>query len=182
MSYRDYWTTQDVPAHTGAVNANGVDDLREVLAALHVDLSGQKVVDVGCGTGRLSELCGDYIGVDIAPSQVEYAKSKGLHALLIDGPEDLTLYESSADTVCCFSVFTHISREDRQAYLHAFTELAPRVVVDILPGDQEHGDIPAWYTPASSFETDLVDAGFSNFDSCDRRSADGHLHRYYVAW
>lgn len=180
-AYRDYWTTDNVPALTGAVNANGVDDIREVLAALHIDLTDSKVVDVGCGTGRLAQLCGEYVGLDIAPSQVVYANEQGLEAYVIDSPASLTEFESEAAIVCCLSVFTHIPREERQAYLDRFGVLAGRLLVDILPG-AEGGSIAAWYAQPSSFERDLLDAGYSNFDSYDRTSGDGHSHRYYLAW
>jgi SAM-dependent methyltransferase len=182
VSYRDYWTTTDVPAHTGAINANGVEDIQEVLAALHVDLTDLAVIDVGCGTGRLAALCGEYVGLDIAPSQVDYAKVQGLDAYLIDGPTSLDDYDAEANIVCCLSVFTHVDRDTRRKYLAQFTRLAQRTLVDILPGSSEAGGIPAWYTASSDFELDLLDAGYTNFDSYDRRSGDGYLHRYYLAW
>lgn len=184
MSYREFWTVpaEKVAEKTGAVNADGVSDLVEVLAALNADLSRQKVIDVGCGTGRLATLCGEYVGLDVAPSQVEFARAAGLEAELIDGPGDLAGFESDADTVCCFSVFTHVPRSERQAYLREFRLLAARTVADVLPAETDGGGISAWYADTSAFESDLVDAGFENFDSYDRTSGDGHLHRYYLAW
>ncbi len=174
-SYRDYWTTSqdNVFYLTGAVNATGVEDIQEVLDGFDVSLTD--VIDVGCGTGRISKLCKIYRGFDISPSQVEYAKSKGLNAELLDGPESLKGLK--ADWVLCLSVFTHISRDDRQAYLDVFKTIAPNLLVDILPG-AEGGSVPAWYANQEDFESDLQGAGY-RYSSLVRYP--GHYHRYYLA-
>jgi len=178
LSYRDFWTVpqEDVFYKTGAVNAVGVTDIQEVVDGLGLDLSTSDVIDVGCGTGRISALCGEYRGYDIAPSQVEYARSTGLQAELIDGPE--SLQGLTAGIVLCLSVFTHISRGDRQAYLDVFRSIAPRLLVDILPG-AEGGGIPAWYADVEQFEFDLRAAGYEIQSSFVRYP--GHHHRYFYA-
>lgn len=178
--YLAHW---DVPADhapdkTGAAGVMDLSDIREVLNHFNRDLSTLDVIDVGCGTGRLAQACGEYRGFDIAPGMVEYARRTGLSAQVIREPCDLRGYE--ADIVCCLSVFTHISRLDRLDYLHRFEAMAPILLVDILPGP-EGGTPHAWYADAYQFETDLVHHGFANIDTYARISPDGANHLYFHA-
>lgn len=176
--YAEFWNVEphEAPHKTGAASVMDLADIREVLGHFDLDLSNKKVVDVGCGTGRLAQVCGDYYGYDVAEGMVAYAKQNGVRAALIGDLEDC----GNADIVCCLSVFTHIPRYDRQAYLARFAQIAPTVLVDILPGAEE-GSIQAWYADRTGFERDLIDAGFGNFDSYGRFSPDGASHLYYLA-
>jgi len=96
----------------------------DVLKAVGLTPAGY-VVDVGCGSGRLaiplaSYLTGGYLGIDIVPDLVAYARSqvarpdwrfevaKGLTIPAADGV---------ADIVCFFSVFTHLLHEQSFLYL-----------------------------------------------------------------
>jgi SAM-dependent methyltransferase len=83
------------------------------------------VIDVGCGSGRLAKplseyLRGPYLGIDIVPELLDYARD------LVARPDwrfevapGLTIPERKerADTVCFFSVFTHLLHEQSFAYL-----------------------------------------------------------------
>jgi SAM-dependent methyltransferase len=136
-----------------------------------------RVLDIGCGTGRLSMLCSEYVGCDVAPAMVAFAAARGLDARVIDGAADLP--DGPFDTVACLSVFTHIARQDRQDYLAAIRErLTGEALVDILPGD-EGGDIGRWTAHVGEFERDLADAGFAVLSVFEWRSRDSALHRYY---
>lgn len=179
-TYREFWDVpvEQVPQKTGAATVMDCADIQDVLDNLRVSLDDKLVVDVGCGTGRLHRLCGEYVGYDVAPNMVLYAAIGGLNVRLIDGPQDV---HAKGDIVCCLSVFTHLPRDERRAYLEKFRTLAPTLLVDILPDGEESGGIPAWFTPSSSFERDLIAAGFENFDSYSRESPDAALHRYYLA-
>lgn len=179
-AYREFWDVpvDRVPQKTGAAPVMDCADIEDVLTNLGLSLRDKLVVDVGCGTGRLHRLCGEYVGYDVAPNMVLYAAIEGLNVRMIDGPLDV---HAKGDVVCCLSVFTHLPPEDQRAYLERFRTLAPALLVDILPADDYAGGIPAWYTPPSSFETNLVAAGWGNFDSYDRVSPDGERHRYYLA-
>lgn len=84
------------------------------------------VVDIGCGSGRLSTRLainahqGQFIGTDILYDLVEYAERKAarkewrFHAA--EGPP-LPIESSIADFACFFSVFTHLHDEDIFRYL-----------------------------------------------------------------
>ncbi len=90
------------------------------------------VIDVGCGSGRLSYqlrdyLQGKYIGLDIIEELFKYAES------ICERP-DWNFYQApglsiperdnSADFICFFSVFTHLLHEETYMYL----EEAKRVI------------------------------------------------------
>lgn len=173
---KEYW--QNLAGSVGVAKATGlgggveyVADVEAALATLDFTLSG-RVLDIGCGTGRLAELATDYTGVDIAPAMVEYATSKGRNAALITGPESLADYPSF-DRICMLSVFTHVPRDVRQAYL--------RVIADHLTTDgeamvtvflgAEGGGIGFTVSDASAFSSDMAAVGLrvikqfeSNYD------------------
>lgn len=177
--YAEFWDieVERVPMMTGARTVMDASDLKKILGRFNVDLRDKLVFDVGCGTGRLAQLCGSYCGFDITPAMVEYTRQQGLSANTMD---EFTI-DLSADMICCFSVFTHIARRDRSEYLKKFIKIAPQVIVDIVPGE-EHGDVAIWYADAENFEQDIKDAGFSSFTSFvfGRIPEDGVDHRYYL--
>lgn len=87
-------------------------------------VEGMSVVDVGCGSGRLAYALHqrriDYLGTDVVPELIRYAKSKCqrpdwkfavITELAIPAPE------RSADFVTFFSVFTHLRHEESFIYL-----------------------------------------------------------------
>ena len=155
-------------------------DIQDVLTHLDVSLAGKSVVDVGCGTGRMAQLCdGEYQGFDVAPGMVEYATGHGVNASLIDSPADLT--GVTAGIYLCLSVFTHVPRELRQKFLTVFAANTSELLADILDGG-EGGSIGAWYADETGFEADLSAAGFVEWRSYKRGSPDGAGHRYYHAY
>jgi SAM-dependent methyltransferase len=97
---------------------------RELLIQLGLRSDGY-VIDVGCGSGRLAKplseyLSGKYLGIDIVPELVEYARN------LVRRPgwrfevaKGLRIPEKAkrADMVCFFSVFTHLYHEHSYVYL-----------------------------------------------------------------
>ena len=83
------------------------------------------LIDVGCGSGRLAKplssyLEGRYLGIDVVPDLVEYARKlvsrSDWRFQLADG---LTIPEAdqTADMVCFFSVLTHLLHEESFVYL-----------------------------------------------------------------
>lgn len=83
------------------------------------------LIDVGCGSGRLAKplaeyLEGPYLGIDVVPGLVEYARKlvprPDWRFELADGlriPEEA----AKADMVCFFSVLTHLLHEQSFVYL-----------------------------------------------------------------
>lgn len=186
-TYRAYWDCEpeQAPERTGAAGLMDCRDIREVLEHLHVDLSGN-VLDVGCGTGRCAQLVtGVWSGVDISPGMVQHAYKSGLPATLIDGPDDLDVWgQGDFDAILCLSVFTHIGREDRRAYLRQFIRLLRpkgKLLVDILPDPDGYGSPAAWSANPDAFKIDVISTGFVLSGTYDRTAHTGYLHRYFRA-
>jgi len=82
----------------------------------------QKVLDIGCGNGRFSELFSDsvkYIGVDISEKMLAIAKERYPRRkfILFDGL-NLPFADESFDLVICIAVFHHLPSEElRQVFL-----------------------------------------------------------------
>ncbi len=92
----------------------------------HFDLKENAyLVDVGCGSGRLSKplspyLKGRYLGIDIVPDLVDYAsRIVGRADWRFEVAEGLSIPEEdgAADMICFFSVFTHLLHEQTYVYL-----------------------------------------------------------------
>lgn len=100
--------------------------LRDLLVFAGLGPDG-RVVDVGCGSGRLaiplSEYLvdGDYLGLDVVPELTAYAARKvGRPSWRFEVPDTaLTIpaEDASADLVCFFSVLTHLLHEESYRYL-----------------------------------------------------------------
>jgi ubiquinone/menaquinone biosynthesis C-methylase UbiE len=85
-------------------------------------LKGYKILEPGCGTGRLTEILSDHVGeqgsvtaLDVSPMMVEEArhrtsgrKNVEIHCCLI---EDFSTEDKSYDLILCHQVFPHF--EDR---------------------------------------------------------------------
>lgn len=183
-SYAAYWQCDpaDAPALTGAASVMDCSDIQEVLLLLSIPLAGKRILDVGCGTGRIAQLTdgpGSYMGLDVSPGMVEHALGHGLSALLIDGPDSFPFTLSNCgDLIACLSVFTHIPRGERQAYLRAFHKTAPELLVDIIPGNGE-GSIAHWTAHPGDFRQDLDHAGWTVAGEYGRTAPDGTTHLYF---
>jgi len=89
-------------------------------------LRGLKVLEPGCGTGRLTEILSDHIGedgsvvaLDISPRMIDEARRRtakrgnvGIHLSAI---EDFPLEKNSYDLILCHQVFPHF--EDKRKVL-----------------------------------------------------------------
>jgi SAM-dependent methyltransferase len=80
---------QDWDAASYERNAAFVAELGEPLVALLAPRAGQRVLDLGCGDGRLTLALRQagcvVVGVDASASQVEAARRRGLDARVMDG-------------------------------------------------------------------------------------------------
>ncbi len=76
-------------ADTYARNARFVSDLGAPLLDMLAPGPGQRILDLGCGDGALTEKIAasgaDVVGLDASASQVEAARARGLEARLGDG-------------------------------------------------------------------------------------------------
>lgn len=85
--------------------------------------AGMTLLDIGCGSGRLSstlsDLDIDYLGTDIVPDLLEYARSRSNKAFkfILHTELSVPVPSQSIDTACAFSVFTHLHHEESYIYL-----------------------------------------------------------------
>jgi ubiquinone/menaquinone biosynthesis C-methylase UbiE len=118
----------------GGYDANGKIEC-EALVGLGLR-PGHFVIDIGCGSGRLSTQLtrrfGDeikYLGIDVVPELLAYARSRAGSAYQFELTEGLSIPASddSVDFVVAFSVFTHLKHRETKIYLQeAKRVLRPR--------------------------------------------------------
>jgi ubiquinone/menaquinone biosynthesis C-methylase UbiE len=74
--------------------------------------SGDKILDLGCGNGRLKEIIGDkadYHGTDVSGTLIRIAKNKYLDGkFFVSKPLSLPFENNFFDKVFCLAVFHHI--------------------------------------------------------------------------
>src|SRR5262249_41320835 len=104
--------------HGGAIEA-------DILTELGLT-TGTRIIDLGCGSGRLSTALGgrfatsiDYLGIDIVQSMLDYAAAKAPPTYRFVLHRDLSIPapNETADFVVAFSVFTHLRTSETLAYL-----------------------------------------------------------------
>jgi ubiquinone/menaquinone biosynthesis C-methylase UbiE len=111
-------------AHDYAAVGAAEADLIESLGLL----AGQSLIDIGCGSGRLSGELGrrfgasiEYLGTDIAPEVLDYARSRApaSYQFVQHAEPSIPAPASSADFIVAFSLFTHLLHEESFLYLRS---------------------------------------------------------------
>jgi ubiquinone/menaquinone biosynthesis C-methylase UbiE len=106
------------------------DDYGELVGRLVVagDLTGRRVLDIGCGTGTLAgELAANHCcrmyGLDASPEMLAVARAKRLPGveLLLGQAEDLPFADESFERAVMVSVVHHLER--RPAFVEAYRVL-----------------------------------------------------------
>jgi ubiquinone/menaquinone biosynthesis C-methylase UbiE len=149
------------------------------------DLTGAKVLDIGCGTGRFSVECAKrgarrVVGIDFAPSMVEFSQRVAKQMGFSDKCEfvrgDFSTFEfnESFDIVLALGVFDYI--KEPGPVLKKICQLSPRKFLASFPrftylwGIQRHiryywvRKCPIYYYTAEQLKQLGKDAGFSNFE------------------
>jgi SAM-dependent methyltransferase len=123
------WAVTDFYARGPVLVAEHVDP---VLARLGIDPSGRRVLEIGCGVGRLfaglADRFGDVCGIDISPTMIEKGRAQcpvKATWLLGDGASLDGVDSSSVDHVLAFEVFGHLPRLE---FIHAYLRESWRVL------------------------------------------------------
>lgn len=99
----------------------GIED--EILA--HAGLTdGARVVDFGCGSGRLAAAMArnrdvDYLGIDVVEALLAYARGRcpAHYRFRLNRALTLPVETGSVDMIAAFSVFTHLLQTETYLYL-----------------------------------------------------------------
>ncbi|MFY9621333.1 MAG: class I SAM-dependent methyltransferase [Pyrinomonadaceae bacterium] len=165
---------------------------REVLEATVGVKPEDHILEIGCGFGRvgaeLAPRCARWIGCDVSPRMVAYARERlsgfdNVEVIEISGFDLQPVPDESIDVVYCTVVFMHLDEWDRYKYvLEARRVLRPggRVYIDnfSLCSDmgwtvfEEHREIPPHERPPhisksstpQELETYLKRAGFRDIE------------------
>ena len=121
------------PLKTAMAMAVGGEHDYEVVGKAEADLlqaigleAGHALVDLGCGSGRLSGELGrrlgssiDYVGVDMVPELLDYARTQSPSTFRFEVAEKppIPAPDASADFVGAFSLLTHLLHEESYLYL-----------------------------------------------------------------
>lgn len=119
--------------------------LRRAHASLRAKQPGNPrpphVVDVGCGSGRLSTMLSshygatiEYFGLDIIQRLVDYAKSRAhpSYRFAVANGQHIPCVDSSVDFITCFSVFTHLHQAECYRYLEEMRRVLRRGGIAIV--------------------------------------------------
>ena len=85
--------------------------------------NGMRIVDLGCGSGRLASALHrgmdvSYVGIDIVQALLDYARSKApKYQFLLHRGLSIPQEANSADMVSAFSLFTHLLQAESYLYL-----------------------------------------------------------------
>ena len=81
------------------------------------------ILDAGCGTGRMMEICQKYgtvYGIDYSPDAVYYAKKRGLDHIELSDLNDVRLESNIYDVVVCLDVLYHSAIQNDKAIVEKF--------------------------------------------------------------
>jgi len=153
---------------TGWLRFDELDEEQTLLAAVAA-VRPRRVLDVGCGDGRIPSLYAapEVVCVDTSPAAVDAARERGLDALEADA-RNLPFADGSFDVVTCNHTLYHLADPDR-----ALAELA-RV---LRPGGRFAG---IYNAPAHLREVwDAAGAGWAR-DAFDADSGLPYLERRFA--
>ncbi len=101
----------------GSPKRSHADVIKQLLSP-----SGAKIIDIGCGAGKmtrlLTEMGGDVVGIDPGERQLERARAAkivGSESFIEGIAEDLPFEDQSIDIALFFNSFHHVPKEGFQA-------------------------------------------------------------------
>ena len=177
-------STQEWNAEQYAKNARFVSDLGQAVLDLLNPQPGERILDLGCGDGALTERLvaagANVVGVDSSADMVRAAKDRGLDARVVDG---YTLeFDSEFDAVFSNAAMHWMKRDPDAVVAGVYRALKPggrfvaemgghgcvaAITVALCATLQERGlsnpaDLIPWYFPTpDEYQARLEAAGFA---------------------
>lgn len=102
-------------------------DFPQVAKAYIEKFPHNTILEIGCGTGKLTELIGlkNYLGIDINKGYIDFAKNKyekkGINFLLTDAKK-INKIDKSFDLILMLNVLHHLSKADLDCILKRLKE------------------------------------------------------------
>lgn len=112
---------------------------KEILISSLADLKGQSVLDIGCGTGWMSEFvtslgAKDYLGIEPSKTNFETAKSTHQNTRFINLPFEKFDTNQTFDLITCLMASEHLNNLEA-AFVKWHRLLGPRGRLIIIAGD-----------------------------------------------
>jgi SAM-dependent methyltransferase len=98
------------------------NDFKAVRAVIKRELrlgNGERSLDLGCGPGAFADLFvgNDYVGADLNPRYIDYAKAHKKGRFLLADARKVDLPDGSFDQILVFGLLHHLSDDDVRAVL-----------------------------------------------------------------
>jgi ubiquinone/menaquinone biosynthesis C-methylase UbiE len=149
--------------------------LHKMLQIHGIELSGKKIVDMGCGSGYSTSLIlkqfkpSEVVAFDIMPEQIKLAKKRKLHVdFKIGDATAIDMPDSSCDAVFDFCILHHIPLW-RKALAESKRVLVPGGIMFI----EEPHKMFEW----DEFESGIQEAGLNILE---RRQRYGGFFRFFL--
>ena len=147
---------------------------------------GIRILDAGCGTGRMMEICQKYgtiTGIDYSADAVSFAKKRGLNNVEIGDLNNYQFENDTYDAVVCLDVLYHSAIQNDLAVVEKFyyTLKDEGILIINLPAFEylkRSHDIVVHTKKRyrkKAFENDLKESGFSIVSSSYRMP-----HLYFI--
>lgn len=158
LSVSDFWRAQNGVRH---ITPRGLQwPEGEWIQTAFDDLRGMKVLEFGCGPGRLAQFFdpSDYVGVDINERAVVEARARNeAHTFrVVDDAERL----GPVDVILCHTVLLHVPDDALQATIDRFDARRVRVNELLGRGWRRDGDPPVFNRDLPEYDTAFSQAGF----------------------
>ena len=165
---KKYWEQESI----GENHMSGIDigTFQLLTKNLFETFEGKKILDLGCGTGRIYPLFknSEYFGVDISQKLLNIFKTKHPEArfCLTDG-FDIPVEKESIDIIWCWSIFTHYPLEDIEKMLKEMKRILKkdgRIYVSYIISDnpQNYQDVNFFTHGQKEFEELLTEFKFKD--------------------
>ncbi len=104
--YNDIWENERYPPMAAHLWPYGTEGMNK-----NLDLRGKKILDIGCGNGRMGSFFvehNDVYGIDFSAKAVKEAKKKGIKAQTGDVASGLPFHDEEFDIILITDVLEHV--------------------------------------------------------------------------